>query len=218
MTMAKFTVDDQEVEARDGLTLLEVFRSIGVHVPTLCHHEAVSPYGACRLCLVEVSAGRRNMLTASCMFPISDGIIVQTATDRVIRARRMVAELLLARCPDVPRVQQIARDLGVEESRFPPRDDDCVLCGLCVRGCSEIAGVGAIDFANRGSYMELVPPFKMDSDTCVGCTTCVYLCPTGCINPEEFRKPPSPHRFEESMQGAKCSLCVGDSFRGVNGS
>ena len=186
--MVKMTIDDQKVEAEEGLTLLDLFRRIGVSVPTLCHHEALSPYGACRLCVVEVTVGQRNMLTASCLYPVTDGAVVSTASERVLRARRMVAELLLARSPNVPYIREIASDLGVEASRFKKKDKICVLCGLCVRGCEEIAGVGVIDFANRGVYMEVTTPFKVASEVCVGCTTCVYLCPTDAIRLGDIRE------------------------------
>lgn len=185
--MVRITVDGNEVKTREGLTLLDVFREIGVEVPTLCHHEAVSPYAACRLCLVEVTMEKRNMLAASCLYPVSDGLDVKTGSERVMRARRMVAELLLARSPNVPKIQEIAGDLGIHEPRFKMRDETCVLCGLCVRGCREIAGVGAIDFANRGVYIEMVTPFKIPSEVCVGCTTCIYLCPTDAIKLGEIR-------------------------------
>ncbi|MBI2193626.1 MAG: (2Fe-2S)-binding protein [Planctomycetes bacterium] len=215
--MAKLIVDGKEIEARDGRTLLPVLRGIGVRIPTLCFHEAVSPYGACRLCLVEVTAGKRTLLAASCMYPVAEGLVVKTASERVIRARRMVAELLLARCPGVPRVREIAGELGVQASRFPQRDERCVLCGLCVRGCAEIAGVHAIDFASRGVYMDLAPPFHRASETCVGCTTCVTLCPTGCLDPLDFRMPPSRHRFSETRPAAGCTLCASESFRSDHG-
>lgn len=205
--MVKMIIDDKEVEVREGLTLLDVFRNIGIKIPTLCHHESVSPYAACRLCLVEVTMGQRNMLAASCLYPVTDGVIVQTASERVLKARRMVAELLLARCPDVPKVQQIAQELGITEPRFRKKDETCVLCGLCVRGCWEIAGVGAIDIASRGVHAELVTPFNLPSEVCVGCTTCVYLCPTDAIKLDEIRRVEMPHYFTDGSQGVKCTLC-----------
>jgi len=198
--MVKMVIDDKEVEAREGLTLLDVFRRIGIKVPTLCHHEAVSPYAACRLCLVEISFGKRTMLAASCLYPVTEGLVVKTNSDRVVKTRRMVAELLLARSPNVPKVKEIALELGIKESRFPPKDEICILCGLCVRGCREIAGVGAIDFANRGVYAELTTPFKIPSEVCVGCTTCIYLCPTDAIQLGEIRVLETPHltpKFQE---------------------
>ncbi|MFQ6676081.1 MAG: 2Fe-2S iron-sulfur cluster-binding protein [Fidelibacterota bacterium] len=201
-------VDDREVHARQGTTLLDAFRSAGIEVPTLCFHDAVSPYAACRLCLVEVTAGKRTMLTASCMYPVTDGIVVQTSSERVMRARRMVAELLLARCPNVPEIRRIARNLGVTRTRFKERDETCVLCGLCVRGCEEIAGLGAITFANRGVHTELVSPFRIPSEICSGCTTCIYLCPTDAVRFGEIRIMESAHPLHHESEQAKCGLCA----------
>ncbi|MFQ6609007.1 MAG: 2Fe-2S iron-sulfur cluster-binding protein [Fidelibacterota bacterium] len=205
--MIKLTINGKKIESRAGLTLLDVFRQNGIRVPTLCHHEAVSPYAACRLCLVEVTAGPRKMLTASCMYPAADGIIVETESKRALTARRLVAELLLARCPDIPEVQRIAVELGVNETRFPQRNETCVLCGLCVRGCREIAGVGVLDFANRGAFAEVVTPFDLPSEMCVGCTTCVYLCPTDTIQLSEIRRLEAPHAFNGNGKEIKCILC-----------
>lgn len=205
--MVKIIVDNQEIEAQEGLTLLDVFRKIGVKVPTLCHHESVSPYAACRLCLVEITIGQRSILAASCLYPVTADLEIKTASDRVLKARRMVVELLLARCPEVPEVQEIAEDLGVGKPRFKKKDEKCILCGLCVRGCREIAGIGAIDFANRGVYTEIVSPFKIPSKACVGCTTCIYLCPTDAIRLGEIRVLEIPHQFSDKLQGTKCELC-----------
>lgn len=197
--MVKIIIDGKEVETREGLTLLDVFHRMGIKVPTLCFHESVSPYAACRLCLVEVTLGKRSMLAASCMYPVSEGVVVKTASERVLRARRMVAELLLARSPNVPRVREIAQELGVEVTRFPKKDEVCILCGLCVRGCREIAGIGAIDFASRGVYAEMVTPFNIPSEICVGCTTCIYLCPTDAIQLEEIRLMETPFSKTENF-------------------
>ena len=197
--MVKIIIDGKEVETREGLPLLDVFHRMGIKVPTLCFHESVSPYAACRLCLVEVTLGKRSMLAASCMYPVSEGVVVKTASERVLRARRMVAELLLARSPNVPRVREIAQELGVEVTRFPKKDEVCILCGLCVRGCREIAGIGAIDFASRGVYAEMVTPFNIPSEICVGCTTCIYLCPTDAIQLEEIRLMETPFSKTENF-------------------
>ncbi|MBI4230283.1 MAG: (2Fe-2S)-binding protein [Planctomycetes bacterium] len=205
--MARIKVDGVQVEAREGAPLLEVLRGMGIRVPTLCHNEAVSPYGACRLCLVEVASGPRTMLAASCLYPVAEGIEVSTTSERVRRARRMVVELLLARCGDVPRVRQVAEELGVTRSRFPQRHEACLLCGLCVRGCAQIAGVGAIDFTNRGVHMELSSAFGVPSEACVGCATCVYLCPADAVRLDAIRSRPSPHRMDRSGR-VRCAVCV----------
>jgi len=204
--MIRLTVDGKKLKAQEGMTLLDVCRQHGIRIPTLCYHEAVTPYAACRLCLVEVTAGTRKVLAASCMYPATDGVEVKTASARVLTARRMVAELLLARCPDVPRVRAVAAELGVTETRFPERTETCILCGLCVRGCREVAGVGALDFAGRGVFTEVVTPFRLPSEMCVGCSTCVYLCPTDTVNLTGIRQRNSPHPHKAGA-GIKCVLC-----------
>ncbi|MFQ6615981.1 MAG: 2Fe-2S iron-sulfur cluster-binding protein [Fidelibacterota bacterium] len=206
--MVGITIDNRKVEAREGTTLLDVFRNTGIKVPTLCAHEAVSPYAACRMCLVEVTVGKRTMLVASCSHPVSEGTVVNTSSERVMNARRMVAELLLARSPNAPAIQKIAGELGITRTRFKKRDETCILCGLCVRGCEEIAGLGAISFAGRGVHTEMVSPFKVPSEVCAGCTTCVYLCPTDAIRLGDIRVMETPHHFHEDMDGARCGLCA----------
>ena len=205
--MIKLTVDGRKLKAQEGMTLLDICRQNGIKIPTLCYHEAVTPYGACRLCLVEVTAGPRTVLAASCMYPATDGVKVKTSSERVLTARRMVAELLLARCPGVPKVQAVAAELGVKETRFTKQTETCVLCGLCVRGCREIAGVGALDFAGRGAFTEVVTPFGLPSEICVGCSTCVYLCPTDTVNLAEVRQRKSPHPQKVGAAGIKCTIC-----------
>jgi len=217
--MIRLTVDGRKLNAREGMTLLDVCRQNGIRIPTLCYHEAVTPYAACRLCLVEVIAGRRKVLAASCMYPATDGVKVRTTSERVLTARRMVAELLLARCPGVPRVQAVAAELGVTDTRFSKQTETCVLCGLCVRGCREIAGVGVLDFAGRGAFTGVVTPFKLPSEMCVGCSTCVYLCPTDTMKLAEIRQRESAHAYEVDATGLKCMLCgprqIDQQFRDV---
>ena len=94
----------------------------------------------------------------------------------------MVVELLLARSPNVPAIRQLAEKLGVKTSPFKKKEDQhCILCGLCVRACEEMVGVSAIGFVNRGTEREVNTPFGINSDVCIGCGTCTYICPTGCI-------------------------------------
>jgi ferredoxin len=107
---------------------------------------------------------------------------VFTDTARVRQTRRSIIELLLARCPDVPVLQTMARQLGIEKSGLKKKGDQkCILCGLCVRFCEEVVGVSAIGLANRGTEREVATPFKAGSDVCIGCGSCSYICPTGCI-------------------------------------
>ncbi|UCC64373.1 MAG: 4Fe-4S binding protein [Anaerolineae bacterium] len=181
--MIRFTIDGQEFEAEAGQTVLEVARRAGIHIPTLCYHPALTPYGACRLCTVEIQWGRRVSLQTACTYPVQEGIEVSTMSPPVIKARKMLLELLLARCPNVPVIQDLAREYGIEKPRFKTDrpEEDCILCGLCVRVCNELVGTGAINFMDRGIGREVGPPFKEETSDCIGCGACAIVCPTGAI-------------------------------------
>jgi predicted molibdopterin-dependent oxidoreductase YjgC len=132
--------------------------------------------------VVEITKNRRSKLVTSCNYPAEEGLTVLTASERVKETRKMVVELLLARCPDVPQIWQLAEKMGIKESRFKKKEDQrCILCGLCVRVCEEMVGVSAISFANRGIEREVNTPFSIESDVCIGCGSCTYICPTGCV-------------------------------------
>lgn len=178
--MISLTINNQKAEVAEGTSLLNAIEKLGMRVPTLCHHKALTPYGACRLCVVEVHVpGRSPTVQASCSYPALEGINVLTDTDRVKRARKIVAELLLARCPDSEVIQRIASDLGVHETRIKKKYDDCVYCGLCVRMCEERMGRSAIGFTGRGPRKKLEPPFGKHNEMCWICGACDFICPVG---------------------------------------
>ena len=179
--MVNLTIDGQLVEVPEGTTVLEAARKIGVKIPTLCYYEAIKPYGGCRLCLVEVTAGNRTFRTASCTYPVSDGLKVVTDSELVLKRRRMVIDLLWSKCPDVPILAEIAGELGLKEPSFPKGEDDCILCGLCTRTCAELQGVGAISFHGRGGKRQVMTPFGEFSEVCRTCGACAFVCPTGHI-------------------------------------
>jgi NADH dehydrogenase/NADH:ubiquinone oxidoreductase subunit G len=179
-------VDGRVLKAKENMTVLEVARDAGINIPTLCYHEALAPFGACRLCVVEIiSRGRSKLLTA-CTYPAEEGLVVQTNSPKVLKARKMVIELLLARCPNVKVIQDLAREYGIEKPRFKKlKDDDCILCGLCTRICQERMGVSAVGFIGRGISREVDTPFGKPSDACLACGACASVCPTGAIKLED---------------------------------
>ncbi len=178
--MPSLTINDALVQVEEGATLLQAIEKAGVKVPTLCHHKALTPYGACRLCIVEVHApGRQPAVQASCSGLALDGLSVLTHSDRVMRARRIVAELLLARCSDSEVVRRTAAELGVHDTRIKKKHDDCIYCGLCVRMCQERMGRSAIGFSGRGPRKKLEPPFGKHNPVCWTCGACNFICPTG---------------------------------------
>jgi len=209
--MITFTIDGDEVEGEKGQNVLQVALDNGFDIPHLCYHEALKPYGACRLCQVEVTKGGRTRLTTSCNYPVLEGISVQTNTEKTTRARKMVIELLLARCPDVPIIKDLAEEYSVGEPRFKLDNDDCILCGLCERVCREVVGVDAITFLGRGSDRKVGPPLEINPKTCIACGACVYICPTNCIKLEETESERTIVRWERTLPMKKCKAC-GRSF------
>jgi glycine cleavage system H lipoate-binding protein/ferredoxin len=181
----KIKLDEKLVIAKSGQTILEVAKSAGIKIPTFCHNEALSPYGACRICTVEVEKGGITRLQASCAYPVEEGIAVRTNTERVIKGRKLMIEFLLARCPNVKAIQDLAKEYGIDKPRFTTKNEDCILCGMCVRVCAERLGVGAIGFIGRGVERKVGIPFGEEkSEGCIACGACTYVCPTGAIQME----------------------------------
>jgi NADH dehydrogenase/NADH:ubiquinone oxidoreductase subunit G len=175
--MINLTINDLQVSVEEGSTLLEAARFLGFPVPTLCYMEGLSPYGACRLCVVEIGEGPRAKLVSSCTYPAEEGLTVRTASSRVVKARKMVLELLLATCPQSKIIQDLAAAHDVREQRFRQEHDDCILCGLCTRMCEEQMMAKAIGFRGRGENRDLGTPFDIRSEECRLCGGCMYVCP-----------------------------------------
>ena len=184
--MVTLTIDERKVQAKEGETIFDVARDNNIYIPALCSNEAVAPYGACRLCLVEINANGRKKLVTSCIYQVEEGLVVETNTTRISDNRKMIMELLLARCPNNKVIQDLARKLGVEETRFKLEDNQCILCALCVRACQEVVGVSAISLVNRGVNREVATPFYQSSDACIGCGSCAYICPVDAISFEDI--------------------------------
>ena len=175
--MISLAINGTKVRAEEGSTILEIARFYGIDIPTLCYHDELTPYGACRLCMVEVDDGKRTRLETSCLYPVKEGIVVRTHTKRLIEGRRLILELLLARCPNSKTLQDLACKMGLEQVRFQIKNENCILCGLCVRMCAEQMGSGAIGFVGRGQDRKVATPFHMASEICRNCGACMYICP-----------------------------------------
>ena len=204
--MINITVNDKKIETKGDRTILEVLKEIGIHIPTLCHIEGLTPSGACRMCVVEIE-GMDTLVTA-CSYPVQDGMNIKTHSKKPLAARKTIIELLLSTHPDdcfycmknkSCELRGLAEDLGVTQRRLGDNkaqynidvsspsiqkdDAKCILCGKCVRVCEEIQGVSAIDFTGRGSKSEVLPAFKesLNISSCVNCGQCIMACPTGAL-------------------------------------
>jgi len=175
--MITVTINGLDVTVEEGTTILEAARFMGFPIPTLCHKEGLTPYGACRLCVVEIGEEPKSKLVSSCTYPVEDGLKVRTASVRVVNARKMIIELLLASCPQSKTIQDLASAHGVRQQRFKQEHEDCILCGLCVRMCSEQMMAKAIGFRGRGEDRSIGTPFDIQSDVCRLCGGCMYVCP-----------------------------------------
>lgn len=181
MAKCYITLNGKKIEVLSGTTILENARRHGVKIPTLCNHESLVPYGACRLCIVEVTLNGRKQIVTSCSTMVKDGMKVKTDSPRIMKTRKTLVELLLARTPNAAVVQQLAREVGVRSTPFKKQDELCILCGQCVRTCAEIVGVNALCFINKGAQRRVGVPFYRDSKECIGCGSCVFVCPTGVV-------------------------------------
>jgi bidirectional [NiFe] hydrogenase diaphorase subunit len=183
----KIKIDRKEIEVDEGATVLEIARNEGIDIPTLCYHEALGPYGACRLCVVEAEGPllRRSLMT-SCNLKVSEGLSVDTNSSLVTLSRKVIFELLLGRASDTGPLVEMAGRFGVGKTRFKTgKRDDCVRCGLCVRVCRDKIGASAISFAGRGQRRQVTAEFGKLSETCIGCGACANICPTAAIRLED---------------------------------
>jgi bidirectional [NiFe] hydrogenase diaphorase subunit len=175
--MIKFIMNKLEVQAEEGSTILEAAKFYGLEIPTLCAYEGLKPFGGCRLCLVEIGVEPKTKLVSSCTYPVEEGLVVRTDTRRVVETRRMMIELMLSTAPYSKVIQDLASLYGVTRMRFEPRNEECVMCGLCVRICAEQMDAQAIGFQNRGYKRKIGTPFDMRSEKCRLCGACMYVCP-----------------------------------------
>lgn len=205
--MISLTIDERNIEVEAGLTILQVARQNNINIPTLCHHEALEPYGACRLCTVEVTVRKKKRFVTACNYIISEGIDVRTVSPEVTEIRRMILELLLAKCPDVEIIKDLAKSYGIDKPRFKLENQTCILCGLCVRVCKEIIGANAISLIGRGVDARVDTPFHLSSEVCTGCGACAAVCPTGVIQLQITRDKVEIKPFNTIVKLKQCISC-----------
>jgi bidirectional [NiFe] hydrogenase diaphorase subunit len=209
MAMIQTIINGKKIGVERDRWALDVAKEMGIYIPTLCHHEALEPYGGCRLCVVEVTKGKWTWLTTSCNLPIREGLSIRTDTPEVRASRKMTLELLLARSPEAESLRKLAEELGVEKFRFRTSDvlGKCILCGLCVRICERIIGVSALSFSKRGAQRRVTTPFGRKSNACIGCNACVAVCPTGHIVSEDRDSVRNIRTWHTKLEMIKCKLC-----------
>ncbi len=178
MSDIQFKIDGKKVTATPGMTVLETAQKAGIFIPTLCHHEKLEPFGACRLCIVEVEVNGWTKLVVSCVYPAEENIIVRTRSDKVDRIRKTIIELLMAHAPDAPQLLELADEYGADKNRFEKDPSFCIHCGLCVRYCAEVAKKNALGFVDRGINKEISFIPEIAKKECHACKECFPLCPT----------------------------------------
>ena len=180
------TVDDADIRAPKGSSVLEAAIEYGICIPHLCHVPNLPDIGACRLCIVEHVTNGRSTVTTSCTLKVQEGMVIRTNTDRIKRLRHNIAELLVAEAPNSRAIQDIAVRCGVKTVRYPFRNNNCVLCGRCVRACNELWHANAIGFVGRGINRHVERPLNMRQEYCKQCDYCIQICPmtiTPCDGP-----------------------------------
>lgn len=210
MSKIKITINNREVEAYEGQTVLEAAKNNGIHIPTLCYLKDVTGTGACRVCQVEVEGAKT--LCAACVYPVRDGMVIKTNSQRALDARRRVVELIVSNhskdCLSCIRntnceLQRLCQELGVREDAFAGEKSEptfdtvspgivrntskCVLCGRCVETCTKVQGLGVLGYMNRGFKTKVAPIYdkSFDDVNCMQCGQCMNVCPVGALHEKE---------------------------------
>ena len=182
-------IDGVNIRAPRGTSVLDMAIEYGVCIPHLCHVPYLTDIGACRLCIVEHVEGGRSKVTTSCTLLVQEGMVILSNTDKIMRLRHNIAELLVAQAPNSRAIQDIAVRCGVKEVRYPFRNATCVLCGRCVRACRDLFRADAIGFVGRGKDRRVEAPFGARSELCIKCGKCIDLCPMTIVPCEGDMKP-----------------------------
>lgn len=182
MKKLRVVINGVSCEAEKGEILLDTASRMGIRIPTLCHNEVLRGQATCRICVVEVwEKGKKNIVT-SCIYPVLSDIEVKTDTEEIRRIRKNVLSLLLAEAPESIVIRELANEYLAEDIlRFTVnKENNCIMCGLCARACEEL-GSFAIASVNRGIEKSVATPYEEPSETCIGCGSCAFVCPTNTI-------------------------------------
>lgn len=198
------TIDGQKLQAEKGTFILDIAKKHNIRIPTLCYYEHVEPYAACRMCIVEVKKGKRVRMVTACNYPVTDGLEIQTKSERVLLNRRMNLKLLMERCAEVPVLKELAKELDVKP--VFKGEDECILCGLCVQVCTELVGANALTYKGHGTDRVVTTPWVENADNCIACGACAYVCPTGIIKVEDIYKRKILHK--ELKLGPSTAIAV----------
>ncbi len=178
MSEIRLKIDGIDVVATEGMTVLAAAKKAGIHIPTLCAHEMLEPYGGCRLCIVEIESRGSKRLVVSCLYPVEKDLVVTTRNEKIDSIRKMILELLMAHAPDAFELVDLAKEYGADKNRFEKESSFCIHCGLCVRYCAEIKKADAVGFVDRGTRREISFVPEIASKECWKCKECFPLCPT----------------------------------------
>ena len=178
MSEVHLHIDGKEVVATEGMTLLQAADSVGISIPTLCHHDKLAPFGACRMCIVEAGPDDRKRLVVACVCQVEESWVVNTRSETIDKYRKSLLELMLAHAPHSPPLQELAREYGADRDRFEKEADFCIHCGLCVRYCAEVKKKHAVGFVDRGIRKEISFIPDIAAVECNPCKECFPLCPT----------------------------------------
>ena len=205
-------IDGKEVKAQEGMTIVDAAKTVGIEIPTLCHHEKLAPYGACRICTVEAESRGRKQMVAACLYPVEQDLVVQTKTEKVVKIRKVLLEQMMAHAPDSPQLMELAKVYGADKDRFEKDPSFCILCGLCVRYCAEVKKANAIGYLDRGPRREISFIPEVAEKECWDCKECFPLCPTSALQAayvltQALATPP-----EQEESG--CSSCSGSCSSG----
>ncbi|MBD3272624.1 MAG: hypothetical protein GF384_08835 [Elusimicrobia bacterium] len=193
------TVDGAHIRTMKGTSVLDAALEYGMCIPHLCHMPGVSPIGACRLCIVEVIKNGRSKITTSCTLEAQPNMEIKAHSKKIMALRKNIAEMLVAEAPNSRAVQDIAIRCGVTEVRYPFENKNCILCGRCVRVCSEVWQSDSLGFVGRGKDRHVALPFDSRPEYCKRCNACIDACPMTIT--------PCPGPMKKGSE-ALCGLCI----------